>query len=89
MGQVLIEKEKMAKEKKYKSSLRGKQLLAAGDIIQLMDGGSLVKCRVLSSLALETGASVVSMEILEGDRKGERIQTTLRAAEEREGDADK
>jgi hypothetical protein len=79
VGQILTFEENVAREKKYKSSLRGGQLLAPGDVIQVMDQGSLVKCRVLSCLALETGACLASLEILEGDRKGERLQTTLRA----------
>ncbi len=72
----------MAKEKKYKSSLRGEQLLAPGDVIQVMDRGSHVKCRVLSCLALEGGGCLASLEILEGERKGERIQATLRTGKE-------
>ena len=35
----------MAKEKKYKSTLRAGQLLASGDVIQVMDQGSPVRCR--------------------------------------------
>jgi hypothetical protein len=79
----------VAREKKYKSSLRGGQLLAPGDVIQVMDQESLVKCRVLSCLALETGACLASLEILEGTRKGERIQSTLRASQERQEDTGK
>lgn len=79
----------MAREKKQKSTLSGGQLLAPGDVIQVMDRGSLVKCRVLSCLALDTGASLVNLEILEGERKGERIQAKLRASQERPTDADK
>ncbi len=61
----------MAKEKKYKSSLRGEQLLAPGDVIQVMDQGSLVKCRgSLSCLAVEGGGCLAGLEILEGERKG-------------------
>jgi hypothetical protein len=89
VGQILTFEENVVREKKYKSSLRGGQLLAPGDVIQVMDQGSLVKCRVLSCLALETGACLASLEILEGTRKGERIQTTLRASEERHKDVDK
>jgi hypothetical protein len=76
----------VAKEKKYKSTLRGGQLLAPGDVIQVMDQGSPVKCRLLSCLAGEGGAFLASLEILEGDRKGERIQTTLRASEKQPSD---
>lgn len=76
----------LAKEKKYRSTVRGRQLLASGDIIQVMDEGTLVKCRVLSCLAVESGSCLAGLEILEGKRKGERIQTTLRAAEEQPSD---
>ncbi|MGB6066751.1 MAG: hypothetical protein WBG50_18255 [Desulfomonilaceae bacterium] len=76
----------MAKEKKYKSSLRGEQLLAPGDVIQVMDQGSLVKCRVLSCLAVEGGGCLAGLEILEGERKGERMQATLRTGKERPSD---
>ncbi len=79
----------MAREKKPKSTLSGGQLLAPGDVIQVMDKGSPVKCRVLSCLAAEGGGCLAGLEILEGDRKGERIQTTLRASEEHQRDADK
>ncbi len=73
----------MAREKKYKSTLRAGQLLASGDVIQVMDQGSPVRCRVLSCLAVEGGGCLAGLEILEGKRKGERIQTTLRTSEER------
>jgi len=78
----------MAKEKKYKSTLRGGQLLAPGDVIQVMDQGSLVKCRVLSCLAAEGGGCLAGLEILEGSRKGERIQATLTAREDQPLDTD-
>jgi hypothetical protein len=78
----------MAREKKYRSTLRGGQLLTPGDVIQLMDQGSPVKCRVLSCLVSEGGACLASLEILEGERKGERIQATLRASEEKPREAD-
>ena len=86
MGQVLTPEENMAREKKYRSTVRGGQLLAPGDVIQVMVQGSLVKCRVLSCLAVEGGGCLAGLEILGGERKGERIQTTLRAAEEQPSD---
>jgi hypothetical protein len=86
VGQVLAPEENMAREKKYRSTVRGGQLLAPGDVIQVMDQGSLVKCRVLSCLAVEGGSCLAGLEILEGKRKGERIQTTLRATEEQSSD---
>jgi len=71
----------MAGRKKEKLTMQGGQLLAPGDIIQLMDRETLVKCRVLSALAAEGGGCFAALEILEGDRKGERIETRLRAGE--------
>ncbi len=71
----------MAERKKEKLTMQGGQLLARGDIIQLMDHGVLVRCRVLSCLATEGGGCFAALEILEGDRKGQRIETRLRAGE--------
>jgi hypothetical protein len=62
--------------------MSGGQLIASGDIIRVMDQGSPVQCRVLSCLATEDGACLASLEVLEGDRKGEKISATLRAAED-------
>jgi hypothetical protein len=65
-------------------TLRGSQLLARGDIIQVMDQGLLTKCRVLSCLARDDGSCMAALEILEGARAGERIQTLLRPADREE-----
>jgi hypothetical protein len=70
----------MPRKKKAVITMSGGQLLAAGDIIRVMDGGTPVECRVLSCLGSDDGACLASLEILEGERKGDRIQTTLRAA---------
>jgi hypothetical protein len=78
----------MAREKKYRSTVRGAQLLAPGDIIQVMDEGTLVKCRVLSCLAVESGSCLAGLEMLEGKRKGERIQMKLRVGVEQPSDID-
>ncbi len=76
----------MPRKKKAEITMRGSQLLAAGDIIQVMDNGTPVKCRVLSCLGADDGACLASLEILEGERKGDRVQTTLRVAStEQEG----
>jgi hypothetical protein len=72
---------KVAK-KKEKVLMRGSQLIARGDIVRVMDKGSPIQCRVLSCLATADGACVAGLEILEGERKGERITATLRAGEE-------
>jgi hypothetical protein len=65
-------------------TLRGSQLLARGDIIQVMDQGKLIKCRVLSCLGREDGSCMAAVEILEGERTGQRIQTLLRPADQTE-----
>ncbi len=62
--------------------MSGGQLIASGDVIKVKDQGSLVQCRVLSCLATEDGACLANLEILEGERKGEKISATLRAKEE-------
>lgn len=69
----------MSKKKKEKLTLEGGQLLARGDVIQLMDGGETVKCKVLSCLAAEDGGCFAGLEIVEGPRTGERIDAKLRA----------
>ncbi len=68
----------MARAKKEKLLIRGAQLVAQGDIIRIMDEGSLVSCKVLSCLSAQDGSCVAGLEILEGERQGQRIQTTLR-----------
>ena len=72
----------MAKKKDRKIKLRGGQLLAGGDIIHVMDQGTPVKCRVCSCLAMEDGRCLASLEILEGDKRGERIETVLRPGDQ-------
>lgn len=71
----------MAERKKEKLTIQGGELLARGDVIQLMDRGEAVKCRVLSVLTAQGGGCFTALEILEGDRKGERIEARLRAGE--------
>jgi hypothetical protein len=70
----------MPRKKKAEITMRGSQLLAAGDIIQVMNSEAPVKCRVLSCLGTDDGGCLASLEILEGERKGDRLQTTLRPA---------
>jgi hypothetical protein len=69
------------RKKAREFTIRGGQLLARGDVIQLMDDGTLLKCRVLSCLAADEGKCYCALEIIEGERKGERIETLLRAGE--------
>ena len=81
-------KEIMAKEKKHRITLSGGQLLAPGDVIQVMDRRELVKCRVLSCLAVEGGGCLAGLEIIEGKRKGQRMEAVLRAGEGQPSDRD-
>ncbi len=71
----------MAKKKEWTKTMRPTQLISPGDLIQLMDAGQPVQCKVLSCLANDDGSCLASLEVLEGDRKGERFQTRLRAGE--------
>ena len=77
-----IEENWMARKKKSQTTIPGGSLLTRGDIIKIMDQGSPVECKVLSCLATEDGACMASIEVLEGERKGERITTKLRALQE-------
>lgn len=61
--------------------IRGEQLVAAGDVIQTKDKDGIVTCKVLSCFAKPDGSIIANLEILEGPRKGEKIGTTLRAAQ--------
>ena len=67
----------MRKPKQRQVSLRADQLLCAGDIITVMDDGHPTKCRVLSCLGTDDGSCFAGLEILEGPKKGNRIQTSL------------
>lgn len=69
----------MAREKKEKITVPGGSLLARGDIIKVMDQGSSVECKVLSCVSLEDGSCLASLEVLEGERKGQKITSKLRA----------
>jgi len=71
----------MSRKKKWTKTVEGGQLLAQGDVIQVMDKGVPVKCVVLSCLAVEDGGCLAGLEILDGERKGERFSTKLRACE--------
>lgn len=68
----------MARKKDREIKLRGGQLLARGDVIHVMDRETPVKCLVRSCLAMEDGRCLASLEILEGERRGERMETVLR-----------
>ncbi|MEW6113271.1 MAG: hypothetical protein AB1664_14160 [Thermodesulfobacteriota bacterium] len=67
----------MARKKDWTKNMHGSQLLGPGDIIRVMDGEAPIQCKVLSCLASEDGSCFARIEILEGDRKGERISTKL------------
>jgi hypothetical protein len=72
----------MPREKEWTKNMRGGQLLAPGDIINLMEQDAPIKARVLSCLALGDGSCMASLEILEGERKGQRLETKLQARSE-------
>ena len=72
----------MGKEPKQKVNVKGSQLLARGDVVRVMEQEVLLTCKVLSCVAAEGGGFHASLEIVEGDRTGERITATLRPAEE-------
>lgn len=67
----------MRKNKEKQVALRGDQLLCSGDIVHVMDEGSPTRCRVLACLATESGSCLASLEILEGPKKGIRLDTSL------------
>lgn len=67
----------MAKDKSWTKTMKGGQLVSAGELIDLMDKGSLLKCRVLACVATEDGGCLANLEVAEGDRSGERISTKL------------
>jgi len=77
----------MARKKERDFVLKGGQLLASGDIIHIGDRESPLKCRVLSCLGTNDGGCLASLEVLDGERKGERIKTKLMPA--RPSDAEK
>lgn len=72
----------MARKTDRKTKIQGGQLLARGDIISVMEQGSPISCRVLSCLAAQRGRCFANLEILEGERKGERIEALLRIGEQ-------
>lgn len=69
----------MRKPKKKHSMLPGGQLIARGDVITMMDDDTPVKCLVLSCIGDDQGKCFATVEIMEGPKKGERIDATLRA----------
>lgn len=74
----------MARSKKEKCLISGNRLVATGDHIQVMDNGKLILCKVLSCLLKPDGACLANLEILEGENKGHKIETTLRATEQKQ-----
>lgn len=74
----------MRKPKAKQVSLRADQLLCAGDIITVMDEGSATRCKVLSCLGTNDGSCFASLEILEGPKKGGKIETSLVVREQKQ-----
>jgi len=71
------------RSEKPKPEIKGGMLIQRGEVIQLMDHGSLVKCRVISCLAMKEGSCWATLEILEGERSGVRIEARLRPGDSR------
>jgi hypothetical protein len=69
----------MGRDKKTRIQLSGAQLLAKGDIITVVDDGVHVKCRVISCLAVEDGSCMASLEIIDGNRAGSKMEALLKA----------
>jgi|GEM_PF-1171621 len=67
---------------KIKPEVKGGMLITRGDVIQVMDQGTLTMCRVISCLTTGEEGCLATLEILEGTRKGQLIQTRLRLASE-------
>ncbi len=72
----------MAKKKEWTRTMRGGQLISAGDVIRIMDGSGLQRCRVLSCIATEDGGCLANVEALEGANRGERFTAKLSARSE-------
>ncbi len=62
---------------KIKPDVKGGLLLTRGDVIQVMDDGILTRCRVISCISAGRDGCMAALEILEGPRTGQRIQTRL------------
>ena len=73
----------MRKPKPRQVSLRADQLLRSGDIITVMDDGSPTMCKVLSCLGTNDGSCFASLEILEGPKKGSKLETLLVAGKQK------
>jgi hypothetical protein len=73
----------MSRSKKTKIQLSGAQLLAKGDVINVIDQGVNIKCRVLSCLAAEDGSCMTSLEIIDGNRAGTKMEAVLRAGNDK------
>jgi hypothetical protein len=69
----------MSSRKKEKTTISGSCLLARGDVIQVMEQGTPVKCKVISSILAGDGACLATLEVIEGEKKGQRITSKLRA----------
>jgi len=73
----------MRKPKQKQVNLRANQLLCYGDVITVMDEGSPTRCKVLSCLGTNDGSCFASLEILEGPKKGSKLDTSLVAKEQK------
>ncbi len=71
-----------SRREKIRPEVKGGMLISRGDVIQVVDDGILTKCEVLSCLTTGQEGCLATLEILEGPRKGQKIQTKLRMASE-------
>lgn len=78
-----VKEKYMARKKQSQTTVPGRSLLGRGDIITIMEKGAPLECRVLSCVTTEDGACLAGLEIMEGERKGERITTKLRVGEKK------
>jgi len=74
----------MAKHKRETRGVRGWAHLKPGDVITVMDRGEPAKCRVIFCMLEGEDRLHANLEVLEGERKGERFTAVLRGGPEAE-----
>lgn len=68
----------MGKRKSQITGVRGWQHLKSGDVITIMDRGEPLKCRVIFCIVEGDDRFHANLEVIEGERKGERFITVLK-----------
>ena len=66
------------RREKIKPEVKGGLLITRGDVIRVMEEGRPTRCGVISCISTGQDGCLATLEILEGPRTGERIQTKLR-----------